>query len=159
MPQLVKGGKYVFGWSLVQKNGRIAIPEEAYLEYEFNSCNKIVIISGSLTSGGFSISRVNQLKKGPLKEILTLLKYSEETKSFEISELKLIEHVKNRFICWVRLYKDKHFTLLPETLTIYGIKEGDRLLVCRGSGYALGFIVKGSIVETAKKHSELMIFR
>ena len=158
MPQLVKGGKYVFGWSLVHNTGRIIIPKEASNEYEFNTCDKVIIMPGSSTSGGFSISCVNQLKKGPFKEILTLLKYNEKTKSFEIPELKLIEYRKNRRICWTQLYNGKHFTLLPKTLTTYGIEEGDKLLVCRGSGHALGFIVKGPIVETAKKHSELITF-
>ena len=159
MPQLVKGGKYVFGWSLVQKTGKIAIPEEAYIEYEFNTCDKIVIIPGSLTSGGFSVTRINQLKKGPLKEILILLCYSEKTKTFEIPEQKLMKHGKKRLVCWVNLGKTKHFTLLREVLTVYGIEVGNKLLVCRGSGRALGFIVKGHIVETAREHSELETFK
>ena len=33
MPQLVKGGKYIFGWSKVGKEGKIKIPPEAYEEY------------------------------------------------------------------------------------------------------------------------------
>ncbi|MFW9905346.1 MAG: hypothetical protein ACFFFH_13480, partial [Candidatus Thorarchaeota archaeon] len=138
MPQLVKGGKYVFGWSLVQKNGRIIIPEEASIEYEFKTCDKAIIMPGSLTSGGFNISRVNQLKKGPFKEVLTLLNYSDETKTFGIHELKLVEIRKKRFVCWIRLNMGKYFTLPSETLTIYGIKVEDKLLVCRGSGHALG---------------------
>ena len=158
MPQLVKGGKYVFGWSLVQKNGRIAIPEEAYVEYEFNTCDKIVIIPGSSTSGGFSIAQVNQLKNGPFEEILALLRYSDENKTFQIPEQKLMK-LRKRFVCWVKLFNTRYFDLQRETLTVYGIEVGDKLLVCRGSGHALGFIVKGPIVETARKHSELKTFR
>lgn len=159
MPQLVKGGKYVFGWSLVQITGRIAIPEEASVEYEFNTCDKIILIPGSSTSGGFNITHVNQLKKGPFKEILTLLNYSEDTKTFKLPEMKLMEYNKNRFVCWVRLENTKYFTLQRETLTTYGVKAGDRLLVCRGSRNALAFIVKGPIVKTARKYPELPTFR
>jgi len=34
MPQLVKGGKYVFGWSIISEYGGILIPEEALHEYQ-----------------------------------------------------------------------------------------------------------------------------
>lgn len=37
MPQLVKGGKYIFGWAVVQNDGRIKIPDEAFTEYDFHS--------------------------------------------------------------------------------------------------------------------------
>ena len=35
MPQLVKGGKYVFGWSVIGEDGGVVIPGEAVLEYGF----------------------------------------------------------------------------------------------------------------------------
>lgn len=154
MPQLVKGGKYVFGWSLVQINGKISIPEEAFFEYKFNDCDKIVIIPGSSTSGGFSISCVNKLKKRPLKEILIMLKYSESTRTFEIPELHVLKN-NNKAVCWLNLDKNQYFTLVPEVLDVYGVEIGDKLLVCRGSGLALGFIVRGPIIETARNYSEL----
>jgi bifunctional DNA-binding transcriptional regulator/antitoxin component of YhaV-PrlF toxin-antitoxin module len=159
LPQLVKGGKHVFGWSLVQKKGRIVIPEEAYIEYEFNTCDKIIVIPGSSTSGGFSIARVNQIAKGPFKEILTLLDYSEETKTFDLPELKLMKYKNKRYVCWVKLATTRYFTMLSDILSIYSIEIGDKLLVCRGSGHALGFISRGPIVEIARKHSELKTFR
>ncbi len=159
MPQLVKGGKYVFGWSLVHETGKIMIPEEAYFEYEFNTSDKIVIIPGSSTSGGFSIASINHLIKGPFKEILKLLNYSEEAKSFEIPELELRKYKKKRFFCWIRLEKAKYFILNPRVLNAYGVEIGEKLLVCRGSGYALAFIGKGPIIETARKYSELKTFK
>ena len=39
-----------------------------------------------------------------------------------------------------------------------GVGRGERLLVVRGSGRALGFIVRGPIYEEALKHPELMSF-
>ena len=35
MPQLVKGGKWVFGWIVVGRLKKIRIPPEAYNEYGF----------------------------------------------------------------------------------------------------------------------------
>jgi len=29
MPQLEKGGKYIFGWSVIHEGGQIRIPDEA----------------------------------------------------------------------------------------------------------------------------------
>ena len=36
MPRLVKGGKYVYGWSEVGSGGKVAVPDEALAEYNFN---------------------------------------------------------------------------------------------------------------------------
>jgi hypothetical protein len=43
-------------------------------------------------------------------------------------------------------------------LKLYGIEPGDDLLVIRGSGLALGFAVRGPIVEEARNHPELERF-
>ncbi len=39
------------------------------------------------------------------------------------------------------------------------IKMGDKLLVIRGSGLAVGFAVKGPIVKVAQKHKEIKVFQ
>jgi len=52
MPQLVKGGKYVFGWSKVNDEGKIVIPSKAFIEYHFKAGEKIILLSGSKTWGG-----------------------------------------------------------------------------------------------------------
>ncbi len=159
MPQLVEGGKYVFGWSLVQKIGKILIPKEACDEYTFNDCDKIILLPGSSTSGGFGITKVDQLKKGPFKETLNLLNYSEVEDSFKIPELKLKKYKNNKYFCWARLDKNGYFILSPEILNVYGVKIGDRVLVVKGSGRALGFIIRGPIIKIAKMHPELKIFK
>ena len=66
MPQLVKGGKYVFGWSVVSKDYRIVIPEEAMLEYRMEPREMVILLSGSKTSGGFSVARKSVLKESNL---------------------------------------------------------------------------------------------
>lgn len=57
MPQLVKGGKYVFGWSKVNDEGKIVIPSKAFIEYHFKAGEKIILLSGSRTSGGFGLTK------------------------------------------------------------------------------------------------------
>lgn len=159
MPQLVKGGKYAFGWALVGTKGKILIPKEAYDEYEFGNCDKAILLPGSAASGGFALTKVDRLSKGFSKKILNFLNYSEDQDLFQLPELKLIEYCHNRYICWVNLNKNGYFLLSPSVMKVYGVGNGDRLLVVRGSGHALGFIVRGFIVQTAKKHPELKTFK
>ncbi len=40
MPQLVKGGKYIFGWTSINKDLRIRIPNEIYDEYKLIKTDK-----------------------------------------------------------------------------------------------------------------------
>ena len=61
MPQLVKGGKNAFAWSKVRINGEIKIPNEVIVEYDLQPGDKVIIMSGSKTSGGFSIVKVEKL--------------------------------------------------------------------------------------------------
>jgi hypothetical protein len=53
MPQLTKGGKWVFGWCVVGLDGEIQIPPEAYIEYGFQPDETVVITLGSRHSGGY----------------------------------------------------------------------------------------------------------
>ena len=45
-----------------------------------------------------------------------------------------------------------------EALAWYGISPGDRLLVLRGSGLAVGFAVRGPLVAEAAPYPELAVF-
>ncbi len=53
MPQLEKGGKWVFGWVMVWEQGEILIPPEACVEYGFEPGEALVLTRGSQPSGGF----------------------------------------------------------------------------------------------------------
>lgn len=65
MPQIVKGGKYVFGWSRVGKTGRIIIPEEAAQEYELEG--RGVLLPGSSRSRGFAVTTQSLAGNSPIK--------------------------------------------------------------------------------------------
>jgi hypothetical protein len=47
--------------------------------------------------------------------------------------------------------------LSAQALANYGVTIGDRLLVIRGSGSAVGFAVGGPIVQEARKHRDLPV--
>ncbi len=63
MPQLEKGGKWVFGWVIVDKDFRICIPREAWTEYGFSPDVCALFLKGSSTSGGFAITTKDRLPK------------------------------------------------------------------------------------------------
>jgi bifunctional DNA-binding transcriptional regulator/antitoxin component of YhaV-PrlF toxin-antitoxin module len=150
MPQLVKGGKHVFGWSRVGNQGTIMIPSEAFAEYRLTSGEKVFLISGSRTSGGFGLIRRESLK---MSRLAVLLEKHPELSTFRIPEGRAVES-GGKVSCWVRIQKQR-ITVPVGTLALFGIKPGARVLSVRGSGWALGFIARGPILEEAGRHPEL----
>ncbi|TFG17740.1 MAG: hypothetical protein EU531_02265 [Promethearchaeota archaeon] len=154
MPQLVKGGKYVFGWSMVRINRDIIIPDEAYLEYGFINDKKAILMSGSKKSGGFGLSSKRLLSNTPIG--ILLMKYPDLI-NYKINEGE-IKEINNRVFSWVNIKKEKSINLTELLLDAFNLEIIKKLLVIRGSGLALGFITSGPIYEEAKKHPEILTF-
>lgn len=57
MPQLSKGGKYVFGKSLIRKGCSIQLPPQGVEEYDMAAEGKVYLITGSKNSGGRKVRR------------------------------------------------------------------------------------------------------
>ena len=126
MPQLVKGGKWVFGWVTVSPRGVLEIPPEAWIEYGFQPGEEAIFLPGSRTSGGFGLSTPRLMARGA-------------------------SPMETRALARSRLDKDGKVKLPPQL----GLQPGVRLLVVRGSGRALGFVARGPIYEEAQKHPGL----
>jgi bifunctional DNA-binding transcriptional regulator/antitoxin component of YhaV-PrlF toxin-antitoxin module len=154
MPQLVKGGKYVYGWSKVSARGKIAIPDEAKEEYNLATCDKAILMPGSKRSGGFGLTTKELLKKSRLSFIVDSCPRLAE---FQEPEGQTVE-INGKPYCWVKLSKNGTITVPLETLKTYGINPDDRLLSVRGSNVALGFPVRGPIIDEAKKHVDIEMF-
>ena len=154
MPQLVKGGKNAFAWSVVSEEGKIIIPSDAFSEYHFSNGEKAYLMSGSKTSGGFGLTTATLLKESPISGFLH---NSPELAEYRIPQGKAVT-LKTKTYCWTTI-ENGAIQVPLETLEMYGIKKGDFLLAVRGSGFALGFIVKGPIIQEAKKHAELKVYR
>lgn len=153
MPQIVKGGKNVFGWSKISQSGQIVIPPDAFREYSFLNGGKAFLMSGSKKSGGFGLTTQEKLENSPLSGIILA---HPDLARYEIPEGEPIRY-NSKIFCWVAI-NDRSFAVPWETLKLYGIKKGDRLLTVRGSNLALGFIVKGPIIEEASFHPEIDVF-
>jgi hypothetical protein len=67
MPQLAKGGKWVFGWVVVGQDCEIRIPPEAWSEYGFQMQDDILFTRGSRRSGGFGAGRREVLAGSPIR--------------------------------------------------------------------------------------------
>jgi hypothetical protein len=126
MPQLVKGGKWAFGWVRVGPQRGLAIPPEAWVEYGFQPGEEAVFLRGSRTSGGFGLSTPRLL--GPRGEPW---------------QARILARSRIEAEGWVELPAE------------VGIGPGTRLLAVRGSGRALGFVARGPIYDEALKHPEL----
>jgi len=158
MPQLVKGGKYIFGWTILNDDLRIRIPDETFEEYKFAESGNLIIISGSKTSGGFSIITPDSIINSKLSvPIVGLIGYIKKTDSFTTRKFELVK-IDNRLICWTTIESEKYFRLSKEIIDSTGIKAGCKLLVGRGSGLGPAFILKGRIYEEALRHKEIPEF-
>jgi bifunctional DNA-binding transcriptional regulator/antitoxin component of YhaV-PrlF toxin-antitoxin module len=153
MPQLVKGGKHTYGWSLVGNTGRIILPPQALEEYRLKEFERLLLVPGSHTSGGFGLGSRESIKKSQLGFITDV---HPELGEHRLPEGEIIEYEGKPFY-WVEL-RNGGIEVPPGILDRYGIKIGDKLLVIRGSGLAIGFAVRGPIVEEARKHHGLELF-
>lgn len=155
MPQLVKGGKYVYGWTIIKKDGQIHIPDEAFNDYNFKIGENIILMSGSKTSGGFGINTPEAIQASKIgQHIIDTIGYLKESRSFTTHRLDIIRS-GTRFISWTRCDEEKSFCLSNELIDLLGLKIGSKLLVVRGSGLGPGFIAKGPIFNEALKHKYL----
>jgi len=154
MPQLVKGGKYVYGMSRVGSTGSIVIPPEAMREYGYKDGDYVILMSGSRKSGGFGVTQKGILEKS---ELNTLLEQMPALADYKIPEAETIKQGGRRF-CWTVIRDGGCIRLPMQTLADYGLKPGDLLAVGRGSYISIAFIAGDTIHEEAMKHPELEVF-
>ena len=144
MPQMTKGGKYIFGWSKIGQNGELTFPTMAVKEYNLQEETYIYIVSGSKQTGGFCVMTEPLLSHSKLKNIL------EENPSLakrSLREGELITY-KGRKYGWLVLNKSAVY-LSDDLMKMLEIKVGDKLLAIRSSDIAFTMGVKGSLIEKA----------
>ncbi len=154
MPRLVKGGKFVYGLAVIGPTGTIFIPPEAMKEYQYREGDRVIVMSGSRTSEGFGLTKTETLDKSELSDLLNRLP---RLRNLEIAEAEIIENKGRRF-CWTVIKEGGRIDIPLKTLSAYGLKPGDRLVVGKGSHISIAFIARGPILEEALKHPELEIF-
>lgn len=148
MPQINKGGKYVFGWSPLTEDLCIKIPDEVILEYDLLKEGKLILISGSKTSGGFVVSRLDLIKQSIMKGLI--VDYP-DIGDYSLPEGKCLKY-KGRYYCWVKINTNGNLKLPAETAKCFDVRKNDKLLSIRESNIGFVLAVKGPIVERANKY-------
>ena len=99
MPQMSKGGKYIFGWSEIREDGALIFPTPAVEEYKLHQEQYIYIVSGSKQTGGFCVMSEPLLSRSTLNHIL---KENPRLADRTIKEGELISY-KGRKYGWLTL--------------------------------------------------------
>ena len=99
MPQMNKGGKFIFGISLIHSDGAVLLPAQAVNEYEIAKEGRVILLSGSKSTGGFCVTRKGLLENSRLSHILS---ENPALSNYEINEGEFIKY-KGRFYCWKRI--------------------------------------------------------
>ncbi len=148
MPQMNKGGKFIFGKSIIREDGRIQIPAQAIQEYRITFEKKIYIFTGSKVTGGFCVTRKGLLQPSKLGHILTdtpdLLNYASQYGQF-------IQY-KGRSYCWIDITEEGQIVLTREMMDFLHLEPNMQLLSIRSSDIAFTMGVKGPLLERAQAY-------
>lgn len=143
MPQMNKGGKFIFGKSLIRDNGILQFPKQAIEEYDITAYGKVYLFTGSKSTGGCCVTRNGLLEPSKLGHILTetpeLRKYTAEQGAF-------IKY-KGRSYAWVNISDDGQIALTDEMMKFLKIEPGMKLLSIRSSNIAFTMGAKGPLIE------------
>ena len=114
MPQLNKGGKFVFGLSVIRSDLTIHIPPQALLEYDTTRDGKVIIFTGSKITGGFCVTTYSLLSNSKLKHIL---EDCPTLRDCLLSEGEFIQY-KGRKYAWLDIDKNGVIKLPHSTLAV-----------------------------------------
>lgn len=155
MPQMNKGGKFIFGKSIVRNDGVLQFPEQAIREYDITAEGKVYLFTGSKSTGGFCVTRKGLLAPSKLGHILSdtpaLREYTAKPGSFI--------RYKGRFYAWTTISDDGKIVLTDDMMTFLKIEPEMKLLSIRSSGIAFTMGAYGRLVEESMKHEkEILVY-
>ena len=148
MPQMNKGGKFIFGKSAIRDNGTIQIPTQAIEEYGITIEKKVYLFTGSKVTGGFCVTRKGLLAPSKLGHILT-----ENTglQDYVLQAGEFLQY-KGRSYCWVDISETGQIALTSAMMDFLQIQPGMQLLAIRSSDIAFTMGAKGPLLERAKNY-------
>jgi hypothetical protein len=155
MPQMNKGGKFIFGKSVIRDNGIIQLPEQAIQEYSITSEGKVYLFTGSKSTGGFCVTRKGLLEPSKLGHLLYdnlgLMDYS-------VPQGEFIKY-KGRSYAWVEISSDGKIVLTEEMISFLKLGAGMKLLSIRSSDIAFTMGAHGRLMDESMKHeSEIPVY-
>ena len=150
MPQMNKGGKFIFGKSLIRDNGILQFPKQAIEEYDITADGKVYLFTGSKSTGGFCVTRKGLLEPSKLGHILT---ETPELREYTAEQGTFIKY-KGRSYAWVNISDDGQIALTDEMMKFLKIEPGMKLLSIRSSDIAFTMGAYGRLVEESMKHED-----
>ncbi|ULQ59054.1 hypothetical protein K7I13_11095 [Brucepastera parasyntrophica] len=150
MPQISKGGKFIFGWSVINNDLSVQSPTKAIEEYAICSEGKIILISGSRATGGFSVSKKELLKPSIFRN---LFQEFPELDACNTSEGELYPYKGRRF-AWLEIGAVGKITLTENLLRGLELQKGGRLLSIRSSNIAFTMGRRGRLINQANDYPE-----
>lgn len=148
MPQMSKGGKFIFGKSLIQKDLTIHLPPQAVTEYDTAVEGKVYLFTGSKITGGFCVTRKGLLAPSKLGHILM---DNPALQNYQTKEGEWIQY-KGRFYCWVTITKTGILQFNQEMLKFLDLDINTELLSIRSSNIAFTMGSKGPLLEKAEHY-------
>ena len=160
MPQLNKGGKYVFGLSAISNRREILFPAETleqypvqkesifHLRHSFrHSRYKSGIFTGSKITGGFCVTSKQLLGQSKLKHILD---DCPALSQYTIDEGEFVRY-KGRGYTWLHISQNGVVRLPENTMRYLNLSCGDILMSIKSSDIAFTMGARGPLMD--KVHS------
>ena len=147
MPQMNKGGKFIFGESVIRPNGVVQFPAQAVDEYRIASEGNVYLFTGSKSTGGFCVTRQGLILPSKLSHILT---ETPELLHYQVPTGKFLPY-KGRSYCWIAISETGEIGLTEEMMAFLHLKHGMRLLSIRSSNIAFTMGAKGPLLEKADR--------
>ncbi len=146
MPQMNKGGKFIFGKSIIHEDGTVQIPPQAIDEYHITDDGRVYLFTGSKITGGFCVTRKGLLEPSKLGHILT------ETPALSAYTSKPGEFIRyeGHSYCWIDISSDGKVILTKGMMDFLNITPGLALLSIRSSNIAFTMGAKGPLLEKAR---------
>lgn len=148
MPQIAKGGKFVFGRSLIREDLSVRFPPQAVREYDITVEQRVYLMTGSKSTGGFCIMRKGLLAPSKLGMILT---ENPELRDYSTAPGAFIRF-KGRSYCWLPIDSEGLIRLTPEMMSFLDLRVGMKLLSIRSSDIAFSMGAKGRLLEAADQY-------
>ena len=130
MPQMNKGGKFIFGKSLIRTDRNITdSTARQWKNISIADEGKVYLFTGSKITGGFCVTRKGLLHPSKLGHILDdtppLLDYSAGSGEF-------IKY-KGRSYCWVEISQEGQILLTKKMMDFLKVRPGMELLSIRST--------------------------
>lgn len=148
MPQMNRGGKFIFGKSLIRDDLTIHLPTQALTEYNATAERKVYLFTGSKVTGGFCVTRKGLLEPSKLGHILT---DNPSLLNYQTSEGEFIKY-KGRSYCWVNISENGIIQLNQQILDFLNLNIGMELLSIRSSDIAFTMGATGPLLERADNY-------